>query len=163
MKPKNALGSKGGQSRILEAVIAASIIFVVFSVSSFLVRASDIRVLQERADLDRIGYNTLHKLVESGAFEEILMMAESQPETAGLQLKSTLHRSLPQDIFFNLTIYRCDVEGANININPLNIVVNNMPNESSRPLEVSSTSLTYTSRNGEIYLLTLILTRAGGG
>ncbi|MEM2127498.1 MAG: hypothetical protein QXH67_04665 [Candidatus Bathyarchaeia archaeon] len=161
MKLINLLASERGQSRILEAVIAASVIFMVFSVSSLLVRASDIRVLQERADLDRLGYNTLHKLVESGAFEDIMRKASSQPDEQASSLKNLLQRSLPQDIFFNLTVYRCETEEMNINISSLNITATNMLQE-QRSLEISSTSLTYTSRNGDIYLLILILTRAGG-
>ncbi|MEM4727651.1 MAG: hypothetical protein QXD04_05295 [Candidatus Bathyarchaeia archaeon] len=155
MKLINLLASERGQSRILEAVIAASVIFLVFSVSSFLVRASDIRVLQERADLDRLGYNTLHKLVESGAFDEIMREASSQLDpfrSASLLLKNFLQRNLPQDIFFNLTVYLGEEVKA---------ITSNIDQE-PRSLELSSTSLTYTSRNGDIYLLILILTRAGG-
>lgn len=145
------LGSRRGQSRILEAVIAASIIFMVFSVSSFLVRASDIRVLQERTDLDRLGYNILHRIVESGAFEDII-----QQNNAGLLLNCILQRSLPQDVFFNLTIHKCP------SMNPL-ITTSNITQESLSSLEIASTSLIYTSREGEIYFLNIILTRAGGG
>lgn len=149
------IGSRRGQSRILEAVVAASIIFVVFSVSSFLVRASDIRVLQERADLDRLGYNNLHILVESGAFEEIILIHQNNASLISYDLKNILQRSLPQDILFNLTVYEC------LNMSLLFIANNTYHQPTS--LEVSSTSLIYTSREGKIYFLNLILTRPGGG
>lgn len=152
-------GSRRGQSRILEAVVAAAVIFIVFSVSSFLVRASDIRVLQERGDLDRLGYNVLHRLVESGAYGEIMERAGSQPELAELHLKEVLQRALPQSIYFNLTITQCDgLTLMTLPINPRNIHGDTIPNQ----LEVSSTSLIYTSRDGRIYLLTLTLMREGG-
>jgi hypothetical protein len=146
-----------GQSRILEAVVAAAIIFIVFSVSSYLVRASEVRVLQERADLDRLGYNVLHRLVESGAYEEIQGRAASQQELE-LLLKDALQRALPTSVYFNLTIYRCE----GLELTPLPINPSNMPAESTpKTLERSSTSTIYTSRDGTIYLLILTLTREG--
>ncbi|MBS7653206.1 MAG: hypothetical protein QW638_05455 [Candidatus Bathyarchaeia archaeon] len=151
--------SRKGQSRILEAVIAAAIIFIVFSVSSFLVRASDVRVLQERSDLDRLGYNVLHRLVESGAYGEIMARANSQPELAELLLKDALQRALPSSIYFNLTITECDgLTLTTLSINPSNTHGEPTP----RQLEASSTSLIYTSKDGKIYLLILTLTREGG-
>ncbi len=153
-------GPRRGQSRILEAVVAAAIIFTVFSVSSFLVRASDVRVLQERADLDRLGYNILHRLLESGAYGEIMARSASQPELAELLLKEALQKALPQSVYYNLTIMECD----GLTLTPLPINPCNAPGEpASRPLEASSTSLIYTSGDGRIYLLILTLTREGGG
>lgn len=152
-------GSRRGQSRILEAVVAAAIIFMVFSVSSFLLRASDVRVLQERGDLDRLGYNVLQRLLESGAFGEIMGRYDSQPELAELHLKDALQRALPKSIYFNMTIAQCDgLTLTTLPINPRNIHGESASNQ----LEVSSTSLIYTSRDGRIYLLTLILMREGG-
>jgi len=150
------LRARKGQSRILEAAIAAVIIFIVFSVSMFLIRTSDIRVLQERADLDRLGYNVLHRLVESGTIEEIL-------ENLNL-LKTVVQQSLPSTTYFNLTVFKCTGSLAGPPFEPDPLSVSNAPSGSfANSLEVSSTNMIYTSKKGNIYHLVLVLARAGGG
>jgi hypothetical protein len=140
-----------GQFRILEAVIAAVIIFMIFSVSTFLIRVSDVGALQEKADLDRLGYNVLHKLVESGTIE-----------TYGeVHLKTAVQKSLPYTIYFNLTIYNCLDEAYGIQLQPFINVSNTSPDFFTNSLEVSSTSMIYTSKNGCIYYFVLVLARAG--
>lgn len=165
MLRNNLLKTRKGQSRILEAVIAAVIIFIAFSVSMFLIRASDVKVLQERADLDRLGYNVLHRLVESGTIEETL----EEPLDIGFGgalLQTTVQRSLPATTYFNLTIFNCteSSQGLWVELRPLPLSINNTSADSfTKSLEVSSTSMTYTSKIGNIYYLVLVLARAGGG
>jgi hypothetical protein len=170
MSPIGFLKARSGQSRILEAVIAAAIIFIVFSASMFLIRASDVKILQERADLDRLGYNVLHRLVESGIIEKTL---ESWPSGSGFAeaiLKTAVQRSLPSKIYFNLEIFNCtervsaeNPEDKIVRLEPLPYDVSNAPPELfAKSLEVSSTSLIYTSKRGNIYHLVLVLARAGG-
>jgi len=166
MPIKKLIKSSSGQSRILEAVIAAVIIFIVFSVSLYLIRASDVRVQQERADLDRLGYNVLHTLVESGAIDETLESPAglAQPYIGELYLKQSVQNALPPSIYFNLTIYKCtgSLTGAWFESDPHSVT--NAPDGAfANALEVSSTPLTYTSKSGNIYYLVLVLTRAGGG
>lgn len=153
-----------GQSRILEAVIAAAIIFLVFSVSLFFVKSSDVKVLPERADLDRIGYNILHELSESGTIEETI---ENNPlGSPESHLKVLLQRLLPFSTYFNLTVYEAfnnNVGKARVPPKAIVIVSNATPDVFTNSLEVSSTSIIYTSKNGNIYFISLALSRGGEG
>jgi len=155
------LRSRKGQSRILEAVIAAVIIFIVFSVSLYFIRASNITVLQERADLDRLGYNTLHRLVESGTIEATI---EKRIDAAFV--KTIIEKSLPSATYFNLTIFICSDQGSWVVLepHPSYPLISNAPEDAFvKSMEVSSTNMIYTSKRGGIYQLVLILARAGGG
>ncbi|MEM3666946.1 MAG: hypothetical protein QW222_07705 [Candidatus Bathyarchaeia archaeon] len=159
MRNKAFSSSIRGQSRILEAVIAAVIIFIVFSVSIFLVQTSNVKVSQEKADLDRLGYNVLHEIVESGSIEATL----EEDVLGGEYLKTLIHRSLPSSIYFNLTIYNCtgSIYGKWYYGNPASF--SNAPAKIfANSIETSSTSLIYTSKRGNIYYLVLTLTKAWG-
>lgn len=160
--PKCPQKTRRGQSRILEAVIAASIIFIVLSASMFLIRPSDVKVSQERADLDRLGYNVLHRLVESGTIEETLELYG--PGFREDHMRTAVQRMLPSSIYFNLTVFNCTEDKKNglIRLEPLPSISNAPPGLFSEPLEVSSTSIMYTSKNGNIYHLILVLARSGG-
>ena len=158
--------SRRGQSRILEAVIAAVIIFIVFSVSLYLIRASDVKVRQERADLDRLGYNVLHTLVESGSIDQTLEQYQGGSSWIGeTYLEATIQNALQEpSMYFNLTIYKCTGSLTGAWFEPSPPSVSNAPEGAfAQAMEVSSTSLTYTSKSGNIYYLVLVLTRAGGG
>lgn len=155
-----------GQARILEAVIAAVIIFIVFSVAIFLIRASETRVLQERADLDRLGYNVLHTLAESGTLE-----ATIETDEGVSNLMTVVQRSLPSQTYFKLTIFNCEenpYDKTLVELDPT-ITISNTPADSfANSLEVSSTSMIYTSRiynitstTYNIYNVELVLTRGG--
>jgi len=158
---KGLLRARKGQSRILEAVIAAVIIFIVFSVSMFFIRASDVKVLQERADLDRLGYNVLHGLVESGTIEATIEKFGSG--FGEVYLKTVVQSSLPSTTYFNLTIFNCVDKGSWVELKPLISVSNASVDSFANSLEVSSTNMIYTSKKGNIYHLVLVLARAGGG
>jgi len=165
MLRNNLLKARKGQSRILEAVIAAVIIFIVFSVSMFLIRASDVKVLQERADLDRLGYNTLHRLVESDTIEATIEVASGRGIDPSF-VKTIIQKSLPSATYFNLTIYKCIDNGSWIELEPhprYPPISNASEDAFAKSMEVSSTNMIYTSKTGNIYLLVLVLARAGGG
>lgn len=154
----NLAKSRKGQMRILESVVAAMIVIILFSVSMFLVSTSNVRVLQEREDLDRIGYNVLNRLVESRTIDEILQI----PTQREVYLKTTIQEALANTIYFNLTIYSCLDKGSYISLQPLISVTNTLDGSLSNSLEVSSTNVIYTSENGSIYNVLLVLARAGG-
>jgi hypothetical protein len=147
-----------GQMRILEAVAAALIIFVVFSAATFLNRSSDVKTLQERGDLDRLGYNMLSRMIESGIIEETV---ENSGSTVELQV--FVQRSLPMATFFNLTIVQMEGNDQLDWVNATKIAsVSNAPYSAfSKSLEVSSTPTVYTSKGGNTYFITLVLARAG--
>lgn len=137
-----------GQTRIIEAVIASIIIVIVFTAAFFMLLSSENIFRQETVDLNKLAYNTLHRLADSGALETIKEDAS--------RTKEMLVEMLPQGIYFNLT-----VERAPPNSGVIRTVANAAPGEFEKPREIASTNLLYTTRTGEIYLVTLRLTRAG--
>ncbi len=155
--PKPKTRANSGFARILETIVAATIIFIVFTASSFFISSSQIKAAQERTDLDRLGYNVLSRLTESGTIEATI---EEIPPL-DVQLKGYLQHSLPSSIFFNLTIMnRPPNQDEWVNLLSLS---NSDSSSFSSSLEVSSTPLIYTSKAGNIYYLILVLANAGEG
>lgn len=156
--------SQQAQSRILEAVVAAVIIFIVFSAATFLISSSDIKVLQESADLDRLGYNVLDSVVESGTIEERLE-SDIDPTFVGTHIKTIIQKALPSTIYFSLTVFNCTDTGTWVELQQVDLpTANNTSTETlSQCKEISSTTLMYTSKRGNIYNLVLVLARSGDG
>lgn len=153
--PKPKTRANSGFARILETIVAATIIFIVFTASSFFINSSQIKAVQERTDLDRLGYNVLSRLTESGTIEATI---ENMPPS-NVTLKAYLQHSLPSSIFFNLTIMnRPSNQDGWVNLLSLS---NSDDSSFSSSLEVSSTPMIYTSKNGNIYYLILVLANAG--
>ncbi|MEM2321417.1 MAG: hypothetical protein QXS79_06025 [Candidatus Bathyarchaeia archaeon] len=135
-----------GQARIIEAVVASILIFIAFTAAFFMLFSSEKFFRQEAVDLNRLAYNVLHRLAESGVIDETI---ESSSSTT---LFSALQSLLPPNIYFNLIIR--DNSGQ--------WTISNAPEEVfETSSEVASASITYTSRDGKIYYLCLSLTRAG--
>jgi hypothetical protein len=151
-----------GFSRILEAVIAAVIIFVVFSVATFLIQTSDVKMVQERADLDRAGYNVLNGLIESGSIESI--ETSSVPDVENY-LRTIIQCSLPPTVYFSFSISNCTGEPPYLRMQLVegSKVTNCQSELFANSTEVSSTDLIYTSKSGNVYETLLLLTRAGAG
>jgi hypothetical protein len=153
--PKPKTRANSGFARILETVVAATIIFIVFTASSFFINSSQVKAVQERTDLDRLGYNVLGRLTESGTIEATIENGLT------VQLNGYLQHSLPLSIFFNLAIMnRTSNPDGWVNLPSLS---NSDYSSFSNSLEVSSTPLIYTSKNGNIYYLVLVLANAGEG
>lgn len=153
--------SRRGQLRVIEAVLAASIIFVVFSATTFLIYPSRIWVLSEKADLNVLGYNLLHQMVESGVIEETV---EGNETVSGSRLKTVIHGFLPSMTYFELTIYQCAEaeDGVGVTLQRRGEPISNAPPDTfGRSAEVSSTSMVYTSKSGNIYYLVLVMARGG--
>ena len=152
--------SRRGQARILEAVVAAMIIFIVFSGATFLIRSSDVKVAQEKGDLDRLGYNVLSQIVENKVLENTL----ERNINPSVNLTAFLQRSLPSSTFFNLAISKYNSTESWGRFDPPKVNANNTLDQNvfTNSLEVSSTQVLYTSENGNIYSLVLVLTRAWG-
>jgi hypothetical protein len=155
LKPKTM--ANAGYAKILETIVAAAIIFIVFAASSFFVNSSQIKAVQERTDLDRLGYNVLSRLTESGVIEATI---DKEP-SSNFQLKAYLQHSLPSSIFFNLIIMKWSPDQKGWESLPS---LNNTDSSSfSSSLEVSSTPMIYTSESGNTYSLVLNLANAGEG
>ena len=144
----------------METVVAATIIFIVFTASSFFINSSQVTAVQERTDLDRLGYNVLSRLTESGTIEATI---ENEPMPLTVQLKAFLQHSLPSSIFFKLTIMNWTSNNGWVVPNNLPSLCNSDDSSFSNSIEVSSTPMIYTSKNGNIYYLILVLANAGEG
>jgi hypothetical protein len=140
-----------GQVRILEAVIASIIVFIAFSAAFYFIYSTQNIFAQEAIDLNRLAYNLLHQIAESGIIEKTI---EEKP--GGIeQLKIALQELLPANIYFNLTIKPINPSGELIS-------ASNAPAEAFKETgEVASASIIYTSKRGNIYHMILKLTRAG--
>jgi hypothetical protein len=152
---ENVIEACKGQARTLEAVIASVIVFLAFSTASYLIYASENILAQETVDLNRLSYNVLHRIVESGVIEETV---EEDPQNGIDHLKMVVQELLPAGVYFDLTVYNCTGNPTQPYSGSLNI--SNAPAEVfAESEEVTSTSIIYTSRRGNIYYLILKLTR----
>ena len=168
--PKPKTRANSGFARILETVVAATIIFIVFTASSFFINNSQVTVVQERSDLDRLGYNVLSRLSESGTIEATIentstpltSMNSTSPEV--IELKAFVQNSLPSSMLFNLNVSKWSPNQDNSWVTHQNLptpISNINDNSFSSSLAVSSTPMIYTSKNGNIYYLILVLANAG--
>ena len=159
--------SRRGQARILEVVVAAVIIFIVFSGATFMIQSSNVNAVQEKGDMDRLGYNILSQIVENKVLENTI--ESSNPNVnPNVELTAFLQRSLPSSTYFKLTISEYIPSTASPGqwgqFDSPTVTATNTLDQSvfTNSLEVSSTQMLYTSDNGNIYSLVLRLARAGG-
>jgi len=150
--------SRQGVSRILEAVIAAVILLATFSASAVMIQSSNIKVLQERGDLDRLAYNVLNTVIESGVIDK--------PQTDPTTVKNILLANLPSTIYYNFTVFNCvSTPTGMISVQPDPILnnINNLsyPASFASASEISSVSTMFTSLSGQTRQLRLQLARAG--
>ena len=140
--------NRDGQARILEAIIAAVMLLITFSVASIMIQSSDVKVAQETGDLDRLGYNVLSTIAESGVIDAT---------QTNVSVTTELQANLPQSIYYNFTILNW-----NSSLNRLQpyLSVSNTASFANAT-QISSTSTMYTSPNGQIHQLVLQLARAG--
>ena len=154
---KNPPRNRQGISRILEAVIAATILLLTFSAAAVMIQSQDVQILQEGGDLDRLGYNVLTTIIESKIIDN--------PQTNS-NLKTIIQSNIPSTIYYKFTTFNCinQPDGTiklEINPNHSDITNTNSPDTFTNLRQISSTSTTYTSTNGQIYKLVFQLTRAG--
>jgi len=144
-----------GQMRILEAVIATAILLVAFTAFYFMLYSSVKFFKQEAVDLNRLSYNALTHLVESGALEKAL---SGDTRAGEAMLVRTLQNILPSNVFFNLTIVNVTEPSSR---GVVMIVSDAVPAVFEGPSEVASAMITYTSSRGKIYTLVLRLALVG--
>lgn len=147
-------GSRLGQVRIIEAVVASVLLFIIFTTAFFMLFSSEKFFGQEVVDLNRLAYNILNRLVESGIIEEAI----NDGRVDKVKIASALQNLLPQNVYFNLTISRRTTLGDWATISS----ISNAPRDLfEKSLEVASAGIVYTTKNGGMYHLSLALTRAG--
>lgn len=165
MNKRSLFENRRGFSRILEVVIAAVIIFISFAVATFLVQTSDVRILQERTELDRLGYNVLNSLANSRTIE--VLENDSAYENWTIMdketyLKTTIQSYLPITVYFNLTISKYVDKAIFVQFEQFTSATNMPVDQAKTSTEVSATEMPYTSKNGNVYCTVLLLIRAGG-
>lgn len=143
----DVLVKHNAQVRIIEAVIAAILILVVFTAAFSMIMSSQNVSRQEAVDLNKLAYNTLHRLAESNAIEE------SIESNAPNNLQRTLQELLPQGVYYYLSVNRTYPSTGSWTFSNADAQTFEAANE------VASSSLTYTSKYGNIYLLVLKLMR----
>ncbi len=147
--------SREGQMRILEAVIATTVLLVAFTAFYFMLYSSVKFFKQEAVDLNRLSYNALMHLAESGIVERAL---SGDAQAGGAMLLRALQVLLPSNVFFNLTIVNItDASSREVVVS----VSNAVPAIFEGPSEVASATTTYTSSEGKIYMLVLRLALVG--
>jgi hypothetical protein len=157
--PKDGLlRAKKGQARLTESILAVGLILILFTTSIYLMSSSKVWTIYEKGDLDKLGYNLLSYLLETRVIDNL----GASPAESAEQLKFLVERNLPPMTFFNLTIYKCisGSDGSNIVLVPW-LKINNTDWEAfEASVEVSSTSVLYTSVKGSIYFIVLMLARS---
>ena len=134
----------------MEAVIATIILLIAFTAFYFMLYSSEKFFKQEAVDLNRLSYNTLMHLVESGVVERAVS------GDSGALVKA-LQSLLPPNVFFNLTIVDATDSSRRVVVSAFNAV----PTVFEGPGEVASATITYTSREGKVYMLVLKLALVG--
>lgn len=147
-----------GQARIIEAVIASILVFIAFTAAFFMLFSSEKFFKQEAVDLNRLAYNVLNRLVESGVIEDSIENGQVD-ET---KIINALQSLLPQNMYFNLTVSRWVSESGGIGgWVAISSFISNAPEDLFKTsTEVASASIVYTSKDGGVYRFRLSLTRA---
>lgn len=158
------LSNNKGAMRILETVIAATIILLVFTAATFLIQSSNVKTSAQTKDLDSLGYNVLTQSLNSGLIEKTVENV-TIPQTA--QIRTRIQNALPLGIYYNFTIAKYESNSITnwVSESTSVVSVNNVDDDStvfSGSAEVSSTPTIYTSKNGNTYTATLVLVQAGG-
>ena len=154
-----------GQIRVIEAVMAALLIFASFAISSALSAPYRVWVVKQSSELEGQGFSAMNMLAANGALEDFL---SNRPDGWEARLTVLTQSLLPPDVYFNLTIYSINLTSSS----PAAVltVVNRVPitdmgstNLLNQALEVVSDTYPYTSRANVYYELVLVLSRGGTG
>jgi len=152
-----------GQARLIEAALAALVLFVGLSLVSFLVGPMNTLVIEPRGELEKRAYNTLYRLSNAGVYEETIMSGDPYSEDS---LKSAISRLLSPHVHYNLTIYNAtQVDPISVNMEKI-VTVTNLEEGSpvsSEDLFVVCVRAPYTTRSGSVLVFTLALGSMGQG
>lgn len=89
--------------RMVEALLAAIMILVAFTISYYYASPPNPFTVRAREDLEKVAYDLLHRLAEEKSLDE--MLASGNPSLWRYELASALRTLLPKNIIYNLTIY----------------------------------------------------------
>lgn len=97
--------SKKGQVRVIELIIALSMVVSIILLVMFFTRPMRSPYLRETVDLRRLGFNLLNQLADVGAFERLISDALQGDTTWEGRMRMLLSASLPSGIVFHMRIY----------------------------------------------------------
>jgi hypothetical protein len=104
------LSDRGGQMRIIEALLASFIISLAITFMNIFA-TTPLSLTYETSELEKVGYNVLHDLDEQRLLPRFVYQQE------WTNLTSALMVSLPTDVYYDLTVY--DLHGNKINQVPI--------------------------------------------
>ena len=106
MRIRNLRNTKG-QMRVIETILASFIIVAALSfVSIFAVSPESPGY--EMTDLEKMGYSALHDLDQQGLLSPLVYDSQNWSD-----IRTLLKITMPNDVYFNLTIY--EVDGLRLN------------------------------------------------
>ena len=143
------------QFRVLEAVIASTIIVAAFAVSTQLGRMARTRSAMSNVVLTDEAFSVISQLCDSGILDSVLSSDNPQAE-----LDSVLRTFLQPGMCFKAMIYKVDTSsGYPTLVKLFSSPVTNIPKDYEPP-EMVSVKYFYTSlESGEMYLLVLSIGR----
>lgn len=101
-----------GQLRIVELVVAISMVVSVILLVMHFTRPMRSVYLREVSDLRRLAYNLINNFAEAGVFERILDAALSGDRGWEGRLRIVVVSSLPSGIVFRMEIYRANASAS---------------------------------------------------
>ena len=155
MRVKNLkpLKDDRGQMRVIETIIASFIIVAALAfVSTFAVTPTSLGY--EMTDLEKTGYSALHDLDQQGLLTRLVYDGKWG------DLKTILKMTLPNDVYFNMTIY--DVTGVKLTGSPDVLILHGDPDTFTDAKNVASLTYCLVGTGGTTYdprILALQLTR----
>lgn len=94
-----------GQFRIVEIVIAVSMVVAIMLLVMYFTRPMRSPYLRETADLRRFAHNLFSQLADAGVFEQIIKDALRGDRSWEGRMRMLVSASLPAGLFFRMEIY----------------------------------------------------------
>jgi len=153
-------GRSKGQLRVIEAVLASIIIFTTFTSAAYLLTSHRTWATRNLEELEKIGYNALQRLAESGGLEATVGDSHLGWE---LHLKLLLETILPASIYYNLTVLVSSYKFGIATLAQCNgqAITNVQSNGFNTSPEIASITYVYTCRRAKVYVLVLQLATGG--
>jgi hypothetical protein len=161
MKASVARQRRMGQFRIIEAAVAAIIIFVTIAAVNQFTRNPRLIMTGRSASLRSLAYNILYRLADTTILENTVGKGSSGWEN---DLKIVLDTLLPSTVYFNLTVYAFQTETSSFVIYNRKAISNCRSQDAfEQTPEISSATFLYVARNSKMYVLRLQLAEGGIG
>lgn len=156
--------ARRGQFRIIELVLAVSMVVTVILLVMHFTRPMRSAYLREVGDLRRLAYNLLNNFAEAGVFERILAAALSGDEGWEGRMRMLVSSSLPPGIVFKMKIYHVKIYAdGKIELQPLDSGAISNVNPETKLMEAESVHYTHVctrdpdSVRGEILYIVLVI------